>query len=424
VKIPNSVTSIGNFAFYGCTKLTDIEITNSVISIGNCAFSNCDSIESITIPKNVAKIGEGAFTPLEKLKEINVSSENANFVCENGVLFDKDKTELILYLKAKEDEVYTIPETVKIIGCGAFYNANNLVTINVPDGLTTVKESAFYGCDYLENIVLPDSVSYIGEGAFDNYYFGGFVDDKIEDGIIYCGNHIISSDRSVIKGSLKIKEGIKTISPKAFMYNANITEVIFPESLVFIGNDAFSNCTGIEKLDLPSNLRYIDNYAFWYCCMTEISIPKSVKYIGYGAFDISNENEVKVTYNGSESQWEQVEIEANNDVFYYCLEIANDCKHTETNAVNAVPATCTAGGFTGDIYCAECGEKIKDNAETAALGHDFSGNPIETKATFFKDGSKVYHCTHDGCIETRTEITLSTINRILAWFRNIFSFKF
>ena len=85
------------------------------------------------------------------------------------------------------------------------------------------------------------------------------------------------------------------------------------------------------------------------------------------------------------------------------------CDHTD----NTNKATCEKSAV-----CSIC------KKELPKLGHDFSGNPTETKATFFKDGSKVYHCTHDGCTETRTEITLSTINRILAWFRNIFSFKF
>ena len=85
------------------------------------------------------------------------------------------------------------------------------------------------------------------------------------------------------------------------------------------------------------------------------------------------------------------------------------CDHTD----NTNKATCEKSAV-----CSKCG------ATLSSTGHDFSKLIKTNKATFFKDGSKVYHCTHDGCTETRTEITLSTINRILAWFRNIFSFKF
>jgi hypothetical protein len=90
-----------------------------------------------------------------------------------------------------------------------------------------------------------------------------------------------------------------------------------------------------------------------------------------------------------------------------------ECGYVCDHAASTSKATCEKS-----VVCSIC------SATLSSTGHDFSGNPTVTKATFFKDGSKVYHCTHEGCTATRTEITLSTINRILAWFKNIFSFKF
>ena len=97
-----SVTSIGDRAFDDCTNLTNITIPDSVTSIGDDAFEGCTSLTSITIPNSVTEIGWYAFENCTSLTAINVASENSNYVSVNGVLYNKDKTELIRYPAEKK----------------------------------------------------------------------------------------------------------------------------------------------------------------------------------------------------------------------------------------------------------------------------------------------------------------------------------
>jgi hypothetical protein len=102
ITIPNSVTFIGEGAFYDCAGLTSITIPNSVTSIGGGAFSGCRNLTSVTIPNSVTSIGGGAFSDCAGLASINIGVDNTRYSSENGVLFNKDKTEIIGYPGGKQ----------------------------------------------------------------------------------------------------------------------------------------------------------------------------------------------------------------------------------------------------------------------------------------------------------------------------------
>ena len=131
------VTSIGDYAFYGCTNLTSVTIPEGVTKIGAFVFENCTSLTSITIPEGVTEIGDGAFSDCISLTSIEVDSGNENYVSEDGVLFNKDKTELIFCSSIKEG-TYVIPESVKKIGYEAFSDCTNLTSVTIPEGVTRI----------------------------------------------------------------------------------------------------------------------------------------------------------------------------------------------------------------------------------------------------------------------------------------------
>ncbi len=221
ITMPNSVTSIGDMAFYKCSSLTGITIPDSVTSIGSSAFSNCSKLRSITIPNSVTSIGAWAFNGCTGLTAINVAMKNQNYVSPDGVLYNKDKTTIICYPAGKKGNNYKIP-----------------------DGVTEIGSIAFSGCSSLTSVTIPNSVTSIGSGAFNG-----------------C---------------------------------TSLTRVTIPNSVTKIGWNAFSECTSLTSITIPNSVISIDWYAFRGCTsLKSITIPNSVTSIGKNAFGYYYDNGYK-----------------------------------------------------------------------------------------------------------------------------------
>ena len=176
------VTLIGYRAFFECSGLTSVEIPNSVTSIGYAAFNNCSSLTSVEIPNSVTTIGYDAFYNCSGLTSINVSENNENYSSIYGVLFNKMQTELISYPKGKEDENYSIPSSVTLIGNGAFSGCSGLTSVEISNSITTIGEAAFYYCSSLTSITIKnadceiyDSSSTIYNGYNHGAYYNGII---------------------------------------------------------------------------------------------------------------------------------------------------------------------------------------------------------------------------------------------------------
>ena len=157
IMIPNSVTSIGNGTFNGCSSLTSITIPDSVTSIGYYAFWDCSGLTSITIPNSVTSIGYVAFSGCTGLTSINVASGNNYYSGNNGVLFNKKKTELIRYPEGKSQTSYTIPDSVTSIRSNAFAGCTGLTSIAIPNSVTSIGDWAFDGCTGLKDVYYTGS---------------------------------------------------------------------------------------------------------------------------------------------------------------------------------------------------------------------------------------------------------------------------
>ena len=167
ITISDGITSIGIHAFWDCSSLVSVTIPESVTSIGIEAFGRCSSLVSVTIPDSVTSIGWGAFFGCESLQEITVSADNPAYVSDAyGVLFNKDKTELICYPISCAQTEYSIPEGVERIGWGAFEGCLSLASITIPEGVKCIGDWAFEGCGLLTSVTIPSGATDIGWGAF------------------------------------------------------------------------------------------------------------------------------------------------------------------------------------------------------------------------------------------------------------------
>ena len=183
IVIPSSVTSIGDSAFSFCDSLSEIVIPSSVTSIGDRAFSGCRSLSEIVIPSCVTSIGDRAFSRCSSLKYISIPKSviglngnpfaewngkleclSPNFVYEDDVLFNKDKSRIISF-RNQNIESYVIPSSVTSIGKGAFSYCDSLSEIVIPSSVTSIGDSAFYNCKFPDNLK-QELISRFGDKIF------------------------------------------------------------------------------------------------------------------------------------------------------------------------------------------------------------------------------------------------------------------
>ena len=265
--------------------------------IGYAAFSECAGLVSVKIPDNVTKIGDSAFINCANLTKIDVTAGNKYYSSANGVLFNKDKSELICYPAGIKNVGYSIPDGVTVIRDRAFNKCLSLNSITIPKSVQDIETYSFFGCTSLEAInvaasnknyadvngilfskdktkivcypankknmsySIPVSVKVVGVAAFrDCIYLKGIT---IPDSVTNIEHHAFSNCKSL--KSITIPDSITAIEMATFIDCASLTGVKIPDSVTSIRSGAFSNCTSLTKITIPAGVKTIADSALGYC---------------------------------------------------------------------------------------------------------------------------------------------------------------
>jgi len=351
-EIPAHITALEHSVFSGCGKLEQVMLPEGIGTIPLNTFNSCTALKSIIIPDSVKTVGSGAFNGCSALESVVIGSgvetfenyqnfasttsliaftvdeANENFVAVDGVLFNKEQTELVFYPGGLAG-AYVIPDGVQTINAFAFYGANKLTSITIPAGMETIGMNAFTNCSGLENVVIgegvetipentfagctgiktvtiPASVKTIGASAFagtwqiTDVYYGS---TEADWALVEIDNSY-SSNNFFINANIHYSEPIITypveggniyieratglvIDADETITAAEIPQTVEGVTVVGIGDKAFYYCKSLEAVSIPETVTSIGEYGFYYCsALKEIDIPDGVSEIGTFAFNL------------------------------------------------------------------------------------------------------------------------------------------
>ncbi len=324
--------TIGSSAFSGCWMLQEIKLPNSLRTIGDFAFQY-SGLRTVTIPAGVTTLGDGAFSACPALTAVTVEAGNTVYHDVDGVVYTLDNTIIHTYPAGKTAEHYIIEAATQIVAPWAFGGAANLLTVELPEGLTQISEYGFVSCGNLQYVHIPDEVMQIGRYAFaydwnlQNVSFGenaklprlsygafahsGITSFCVPANVSTMAQGVFEGCRDLTSITFAANSKLESISAYMFDGCTNLQFLIFEQGsaltsiqahglegmdqlyhinfgdakLTNIDNFAFRFCENLEELNLPETLTNIGRYAFYGCKkLSRLMIPESIEHIGSYAF--------------------------------------------------------------------------------------------------------------------------------------------
>lgn len=307
-------------------------IESGVNSIGSGAFYDCTSLDTIYIGETVFYIGSdfpyryNPFYLCTSLKSINVDNNNSRYSSIDGVLFDKNIKNLLVYPQGKVGS-YAIPSSVESIGENAFINCSHLTGIDISENITTISERAFASCKSLTSVTIPNSITSIPIECFrycislkevnfgknlieirDSAFYkcSSLSSVNLPDSLENIGHHSFGDCDSLTYVYIPSKVNFSGMS--AFGRCVNLTIVEIENGVTDLGNDTFNECTSLKQIILPNSIADLGVYTFSYCNSLEsICLPNSVKTINGSAFYKCSSLK-DIYYQGSKEDWSKISI--------------------------------------------------------------------------------------------------------------------
>ena len=327
VVINSGVTSIGNDAFYGCTKLTNVIIPDSVTSIGEGAFARCANLENIDVASGNPKyrVIENCFNDTVSHTLIRGFSDSviptdgsiskigayAFYGCSMQSIYIPDcVTEISYFALSDCKELISIhlPDSINAIVQGVFQGCSKLESVDIPNGVTMIIEDAFRNCTSLKSIHIPSSVSMI-DFDYSNPFFGCSALESIT----------VDSDNAYFRSA-----GNCLLTGATLLVGCQSSVIPTDGSVTYIGRFAFSGCTGLTSVTIPDGVTSIGDSAFDRCtALTSVTIPDSVTSIEWYAFDGCT-GLTDVYYTGSKDMWQEISIGEGNDSLTNAVMHYND----------------------------------------------------------------------------------------------------
>lgn len=281
--LPESITTIPFALFYFCHSLESVNIPESVKVIEELAFHQCKSLKTVSIPAATYMLYPTSFGLCTSLEAFTVAEENENYTAVDGVLFNKNKTKLILYPAGKKDTEYTVPTGTISIEEMAMFNSS-FTTLNISEGVNKLVKGSISYCQNLQSVSIPSTVVSLedvfgGCGAICNYFVAEGNPEYADIEGVLCNaekSYLMKYPAGRTEQSYVVPAPVKEIGEEAFVYCSTLKELSLSEGVESIGLNAFAYCTALEEANFPSTLKYIDEGAFGYTKLQKIDCPAVV----------------------------------------------------------------------------------------------------------------------------------------------------
>ncbi len=299
VHLSSALTEIPERTFSTCYLLKQVDIPDGIVSIEREAFLGCQALSSISLPKTVTTIHPDAFRA-SLLASFTVHPDNPAFSTQNGLLYNREKTELVFVPIGIRGTV-TLPGSLIHVPERVFAGRDQLTAVILSEGIETIGQSCFHSCTALKTVTMPSSLTAIGASAFEE-----------------CES---------LQAVINLPNSVREIGAQAFLRCYNLSNITLPSSLTTISHSVFEYCWMLDSVVIPEGVTTIGEDAFNRSGLFTVTIPKNVTSIGADAFawcsslyEVVNQSALPFAFNSSShgniTQHARVIVSANGSKQY------------------------------------------------------------------------------------------------------------